>query len=258
MPKEAFGGDDEEGEGAEIKRLDLSKYGLAPDKNIRDIFWNIMASYSATKKPGTDLSLLRPDRFALMRVALSVLSRPNQDYGLSPRFIARYTLMMLIDAGWEDALMKFLEKSSESMAKENVGQAVKNLLLLENYRELIGKALSKMLRNRETLGTALNYIAESESRELAEAAKQELIILARGDIGTNQLNAIRALSQMKDDAGAKKAFLILLSHWDERARLAAARALLDMKDGEVKKAAQKRLAKETSQEVQKVLERLAK
>ena len=124
MPKEAFGGDDDEGAAPEErKKPALSKFGLAPDTNIRDVFWKIMGSYAATKKPGMDLSGREHDRFALMRVALSVLSRPhNESFGLSPRFIARYALMMMLDGGWLDTLTEFLEKGTDNRLR--IGQDI--------------------------------------------------------------------------------------------------------------------------------------
>jgi len=52
--------------------------------------------------------------------------------------------------------------------------------------------------------------------------------------------------------------VILLSHWDAEARLAAAKALEGMKEADVKKAAAKRLETEADPRIKKILKRLAK
>ena len=114
MPKEAFGGDDDSESPPEKKKLSLDKFNLSPDVNIRDLFWSIMGSYAATKKPGVDLNTLDNDSFVLMRVALSVLStQQTENYGLSPRFVSMYSVMMMLDGGWDPALGEFLEQASE-------------------------------------------------------------------------------------------------------------------------------------------------
>lgn len=262
MPKETFGGDDEGGEGAEEKiKPELSKFGLSPDTNIRDVFWKIMGSYAATKKPGVDLSARGHDRFALMRVAISVLSRPHGDrHGLSPRFIANYTLMMLMDGGWRDALAEFLERCSEEKlgVMDSIRLSLKKLLANERYGQQLKEYFTRALRRRETVSVALSYLAELDSPELARALKTELVILARGDIGQNQLNAIKAISPIKDDGEIRKSLMILLSHWDTEARLAAATALAGTKDEDAKKAAAKRLEAETEPRIKKILKRMAK
>jgi hypothetical protein len=258
MPRETFGGDDEGDEGEEVKKLDLSKYGLAPDVNIRDTFWKIMASYATAKKPGVDLSTLEQDRFALMRVALSVLSRPHhEEYGLAPKFTARYTMMMILDAGWGDVLGQFIEKGQDTPSGNDVRNALRNVLSQDRYREELTVYFTKMLRGRGTVEATVSFLAELKDPDLARAMKKELVILARGDIGTNQLNAIRVISLIREDETVKKSLLALLTHWDEDARLAAANALEGMEDGEVKEAAKRRLKRETSGEVIKVLERIA-
>ena len=262
MPKETFGGDDEGDGGVEEKKKpELSKFGLSPDVNIRDVFWKIMGSYAATKKPGLDLSAMEHDRFALMRVAISVLSRPHSElYGLSPRFIASYTLMMMIDGGWDDTLIEFLERGSEEKLgmKKNIIFSIRKLLAQEEYKQLLEGHLTKMLRGRETVSVALSYVAEMNNAELVRAMKTELIILARGDIGQNQLNAISAISLIREDEEIRKSLVILLSHWDAEARLVAAKSLEGVKDDNVKKAVEKRLKIETDPRIKKVLKRLAK
>jgi hypothetical protein len=263
MPKEAFGGDDDSSGGAaEKKKMGLSKFGLSPDTNIRDIFWRIMGSYAATKKAGEDLATLGHDRFSLMRAAVSVLSDPgSEQYGLAHRFLAVYSVMMLVDGGWKDAFVEFLERGRERRLgiKGHILHALRKLLGQEEYGGQISEYLAAMVRGRETGAVALEYISELESPEIVRGLKKELIIIARGDIGDNQLNAIRALSLLKEDEEIKKSMIILLSHWDAQARYAASEVLLSMaSDKDVKAAAERRLAAETDEDVKKVLGKIAK
>jgi hypothetical protein len=261
MPKEAFGGDDDSSPTPpEKKKMGLSKFGLAPDSNIRDLFWKVMGSYAAAKKPGMELKQIEQDRFALMRIALSVLeSQHSENYGLSPKFLSMYTLMMLIDGGWKDAFTEFLKKGREGRSRihDEISYALRRLLSSEQYRERIMEYLSAMMRDRDAGSDAVAYIAQLHSEELSKAMKKELIILARGDIGENQLNAIKAISLIKEDLEVKKSMIVLLSHWDSAPRLAAAEVLLEMKsDSEVRAAAQRRMASETDADIKEILERI--
>lgn len=262
MPKEAFGGDEGGGGNEDKKKPGLSKFGLTPDVNIRDVFWKIMDSYAATKKPGLELSSLEHDRFALMRVALSVLSSQHGEYyGIAPKFVVTYTIMMMIDAGWKDAFIEFLEKAHESRGNvvDSISLSLKDLLMQEEYKKILMEHFSGMVRSRHTNTVALAYIAQINNVELAASMKKELIILARGDIGQNQLNAIKIISEMKTDEEVKKSLIILLSHWDAEARLAAANALNEVSgDNEVRNAAKKRFEMETDPEVKKILGMIAK
>ena len=253
-PKQSFGGDDDVEEEPEEPRLPpLDKFELSPDANIRDLFWKIMGSYAATKKPGVDLSALDDDRFALMRVAVSILSQEH-DYGLSPKFITAYSIQMMIDAGWDDALADFLSLGLEKKyhIKDNIVNSIR-----KQGKEMV-KCLSLMLRNSNDAPVALAYIAELNDAEISMKLKKELIIFARGDIGENQRNAIRAISFIADDEEVKKAFVVLLSHWDSEARLAAATALKGTADDEVKKEVEKRLESETDESVKKMLKEILK
>jgi hypothetical protein len=260
MPKEAFGGDDRGGGAPEKRRMGLDRFGLSPDANIRDVFWRIMGAYAATKKPGLDLSTLDNDRFALVRVALSALSSQHGErYGLAPKFIAVYSLMMVVDGGWEDALSEYLENACERKLgiKKEVTHAMRRLLGQERYGKALAGTLGAMVRGRGTVPVALEYIADMESPEIVRALKKELMIIARGDIGQNQLNAIKAISLITDEEEIKKSFIILLSHWDAQARLAAAEVLCGLaKDIDVRAAAEKRLAAETDADIIKVLKRI--
>jgi len=259
MPKEAFGGDDSDGGGdAGKKRGGLSRFGLSPDVNIRDVFWRVMDSYADTGKPGTTLAGLENDRFSLMRAALSVLSGP-QTGQYSPTQVAEFTIMMLADGGWADALASFLVEAAETNAmRKEVSKAIRKLSHAEGYGSAIRESCSAMLRDRQKSSVAVSYIADSEDAELAVSVRKELMIIARGGIGDEQMNAIRAITLIKDDAEVKKALVVLLSHWDAQARLAAAEALEAMAgDSEVKAAAAKRLQAESDPKIKAILARIA-
>ncbi len=262
MPEHTFGGDDTGGSAPEEpkKKPSLDRFGLKPDVNIRDLFWKIIASYAATKKPGEDLNTLENERFALMRLALSTLTTPGSaHYGPAPKFIALYSAMMLLDGGWKDAFTELLEEAHDSNAevKKEIGAAVGKLAQQENYLTAIADCLMAMLRGRETSAIALSYIADMENKGLTELLKKELVIFARGDVGESQLNAIKAITLIKEDEEVKKSFIVLLSHWDAEARLAAAKVLETMKnDPDVISAAARRKASETDPQVKKILERI--
>lgn len=258
MAKQTFGGDDDEEvpQEEEKKKIDLSKYSTGPDVNIREVFWAIMGSYAANSSPGVDLKDLEMDRYALMRVAIGALSRPSPLHArMTPNFIARYSMMMMLDAGWQDGFVEFLEEC-EQRQKKSIVQAIRKLSE-GKYSEKIIEYFRAMLRYRENSETALRYLRELKIRKIAEELKKELIILARGDIGENQLNAISALSVL-DDEEVVKSMIALLSHWDESARLAAAQVLQEHKSEEVQAAAKKRLDEESDPDIRKILTKIAK
>ncbi|NYZ73677.1 hypothetical protein H0O00_00885 [Candidatus Micrarchaeota archaeon] len=259
MPKEAFGGDDSGGGGGgDKKRPGLSRFGLSPDTNIRDVFWKLMASYADSGKPGMELSALENDRFPLMRAALSVLSgRQGEPYGLVPRAIAAYSIMMMVDGGWKDALGSFLsEGADETAVRGEIAHALKGLL--GSYREAISEACAAMLRERKDTSVGLSYIAGMEDAELSRALRKELIIIARGGIGDDQMNAIKAISLIKEDEDVRKSLIILLSHWDAQTRLAAAEVLKTIAgDSDAKAAAAKRLPVETDARIKAILAKIA-
>jgi len=263
MPKEAFGGGDEGGgPPEEKKRLGLDRFGLSPDTNIRDVFWKIMGSYAATKKPGVELSTLEHDRFALMRVALSILSRDGKEhFGLSPRFITVYTIMMLLDGGWKDALEEFLSEGADEGGEtiKIIAAALVKLFDNEQYKQSMGALFTEMLRGRGMAAVGLAYLPLMKNPELVRSCRTELMILAKGDIGQNQLNAIRAITLIREEEDIKRTLILLLSHWDVDARAASAEALQGMTgDAVVREAASRRLASESDEEIKKILQRLAK
>jgi hypothetical protein len=261
MPKEAFGGDDSGGGGGDArKKPSLDRFGLKPDVNIRDLFWKIIASYTATKKPGQDLTALEDERFALMRLALSTLANPKSShYGPAPKFIALYSVMMLVDGGWKDAFVELLEEAHDSdpEVRKDIVATIRKLAQQEEYKAFIADGLTIMLRGRETSAIALSYIAGMENKGLSELLKKELVIFARGDVGENQMNAIKAITLIKEDEEVKKSLIVLLSHWDSEARLAAAKVLEEMKeDPDVISAAMRRKGSESDPQVKKILERI--
>ncbi len=263
MPDQTFGGDDDESlPPEEIKKPKLDKYGLAPDANIRDVFWGIMGSYAATKKPGRELSELNNDRFALIRVAATVLDNPQSEhYGLSPSFVARYSLMMLLDAGWADALSEFMQDCRESRGKADTHllTAFRYVWKEERYQAPLSGNFREMLRSRHGAPIALHYLAKLKNRQLSEALKRELIILARGDVGENQINAIMSASLLLDDEGVRKSITVLLAHWDVDVRMLAAELLLREKGKpDVKSAVNKRMTIEQNDEVKKALSKILK
>ena len=267
MPDYAFGGDDDSSSAPPVekkkKKLGLEKFGLSPDKNIRDEFWNIMASYSATKKPPQNIGEYDTERFALNRAALSIITSNHSVtyFGLPPKFIIRYTLMLLLDNDWQDCLIEFLERVGDKNPEreKRVAYWIKKLILDDNYAKKIGNIMIEMLRDRHNNQIALKYLPLIKSTQLVQELKKELLIFARGDIGENQLNAIDAISILKDDEEVKRTLIILLSHWDNGARKLAAEYLKSYsKDEEVKKTAKSRLAVETDDEIKKLLTRLSK
>lgn len=261
MPKEAFGGDGDDEAEEEKKNLGLDKFGLSPDTNIRDLFWKIMGSYAAAKKPGVDLDTLEHDRFALMRVSISVLSNPEgENFGLPPRFTSSYSIMMMIDGKWDDVLAEFLELALDNKLRirEYVINSLKKLIGQEKYGGEIFSLLGAMLRKTASSPIALEYIAQINEPELSRTLKKELIIFARGDIGKNQQNAIKAISEIKDEPDVIKSFIVLLSHWDKEARLSAAKALVGTDDEGAKETAAKKAETETDIEIRKILKRISK
>ena len=257
MPKETFGGDDdEEAPQEEKKKLNLSKYSTGPDSNIKDVFWEIIISYSEGNGPGLELKSLEMDRFAIVRSAISTLSRPSPMYAkMMPRDIAKYSIMMFLDAGWEDIFVEFLEECKPRL-KQFVVDAMRALAKDKEYGIKVVEYLRAMLRYRENSEIALEYIGELGERETSEFLKKELIILARGDIGANQMNAIIALSVLNDQ-DTIKTMISLLSHWDEGARMAAAEVLLEKRSADVITAAKQRLKVETNIEIQEILKKIA-
>jgi len=259
MSKQTYGGDDEEAPSEETKRPKLSKFELAPDTNIRDLFWKIMASYAATKGPGMELSELYSQRFALEKASVAIMEGERSNlYGMSPRFVAQYTLMMFLDAGWEDAFLQFISDIKESKGDgwKAIVRALQNMLLSENYRALIRKYFQKAIRNQNTYQDVLFYLPRIKDAALIAEFKRELIIYARGDADEGQENAMKSLALLEGDEDAKEVILNLLKHWDADVRRKAATLIKDMKiDESGMEFIEKRAEAETNDEIKRMLMR---
>lgn len=234
MAKQTFGGDDdtEYVDEEEKKKPKLSKFELEPDYNIRDMLWKILGSYAATKTPGIDLSKMTEHRFALEKSAVSVLEgRRSHFYGLSPQFVSRYSIMMFVDGGWNDAFIAFICDAKEGKGGiwKPVVQALKNLLSKEKYGGEITEILRIAIRDAKIYPCILFYLPKLKDKRLVEKVRRELNIYARGEMEENQMNALDAISLLEGDEEVKKIMLALLRHWDVKVRKKAAEKLKGMK-----------------------------
>lgn len=270
MAKQIFSGDDDEKvpEKEKKQKLNLSKYSAGQDVNSRNLFWSIMGSYASNGKPGLELSSLEMNRFALIRVAIRALDRPSPIHArLTAKYIARYSLMMILDAGWKDVFAEFLEKCGPRN-KGVVLSAMKKLAKVRYSRRMI-KFLRAMLRLHEESRTALRYLAELGLVDVISKLKIELLRLSMMDIGDNQMNALAAVSRLKvKDEDVVATMILLLSHRDDPARLIAAQVLIETKNKSVKDAKiikrmlgseyiKKRFSKESNPEIRDLLEKIA-
>lgn len=263
MPKQTFGGDDDtEYETEEEKKPKLSKFGLRPDANIRDVFWKVMASYATTKEAGVDPKKIYEHRFTFIKIAFSLLERKESHYyGMSPQFIVRYLMMLFLDNEWTDAVQQLMAELKEGKEKSwaHLIHALRYLVKIEKYRTSIIAVLKSLARDTEAYPVALFYIANLKNRELVGQTKKELYIFARGDTEENQMNAINSLAMLKDDEEAAKMIASLLSHWDVEVRKIAAKYLKDMKlNQELKKALKNKYETEKDEEVKKILKKVMK
>jgi len=263
MPKQAFGGDDDtEYEIEEEKKPKLSKFGLRPDANIRDVFWKIMASYATTKTAGVNAKRTYEHRFTFIKIARSLLERKQSHYyGMSPQFVVRYLMMLFLDNGWADAAAQLLAELREGKEKswKHVVHALRHLIKTEKYKEKIFAIIKAIIRDTEAYPIALFYIANLKNKEIAEESKKELYIFARGDTEENQRNAIDSIAMLKDDEEATKMMITLLGHWDAEIRKTAARCLKSMKmNKEIKDMIKKKFESETDDEVKKTIKRMIK
>lgn len=263
MPREAHGGDDDEEfeEEEEQKKPRLDKYHPEPDKNIKDIYWAIMASYATTGK-FNEISSFKNDRIPMMNAALSVLLSPHKNqYGMGPSFVARYSMMMFLDGGWNRVFRRFIRESMESRRKVSpfIIKGIRHLLRKKDYVGPVSTCFKEMLRSRKEVNHALRLITLMKNKKLISQLEKELIIFAKGDVGENQMNAIEALKKIKEDPDVKNAFIKLLSHWDAEVRLETAKVLKKMKtDKEVKTALKKRLKEEEEKKVLSILKKAIK
>jgi hypothetical protein len=71
-----------------------------------------------------------------------------------------YSLMMMLDGGWDDALGEFLEQATEEKSMEApFHYALKRLLIHESYGKPLSEQLVAMVRDRNTSTLGLRLIA---------------------------------------------------------------------------------------------------
>ena len=261
--KQAFGGDDDSSnqpQSEPVKKLDLKKYASKPDMNIRDLFWDILASYAAKKPPAKEeLKALAHERMALMRIALSVLANPQSAYfGLSRNLTALYSMMLMLDASWEDAFEEFIIKSYEEEQEPaaTVLSAIDRLCKITEYKENLKLIFKKMSKDHQKIEALFSYLAKTEENELISALKKEIMIIAKSDIEQNQHYAMIALSKIMD-LDVKNTLIGLIGHWDPETRKVAIELLKKEKDPNVIIAAKRQLGVENEPSIKKMLEKMA-
>lgn len=266
-PAQAFGGDDDSSgqlPPEQPKKLDLKRYASKPDANIRDVFWEIMASYAAKKPPTReDFKPFESERHGLVKIALTVIEKPESAayYGINKSSVARFTFMMTIDAVWDDTFDEFIVSSydKEKEADRTIIGALNKLYEVENYKEYVKEAFKLMVKEHSTLESVLAYIRAMKNRDLTLHLKKELLIIAKGDVELNQYNAMMALALIKnEDEEAKGALITLLMHWDEETRKVAAMIFKDDEDPKLIDAAKRQIMVESNEEVKKLLAKLTK
>ncbi len=240
------------------KKPNLKKFHFNPDMNIRDVFWSIMDSYaSKTPLKKSVIDELENSRHSLARIAISTLQKPESSYyDISPHFIAQYTLMFFMDAGWEDTGAEFIVKSFDISQKSHpaVVFALTALLGIEQYQTILSEWFMHMIRKRGYTEGALAYVSELQLEKLSSYLKKELIIIARGDIEKNQYNAITALSILLNDSEVLTTIISLINHWDEETRKLVAQILQEIKgNATLKASASNRLAIEDNDYVKRLL-----
>jgi len=261
MGKQTFGGDDdtEYTDEDQPKKLKLSKFELGPDYNIRDRFWKILGSYAATKTPGIDLKKVESQRIGFVKVAVSVIeSRKSAFYGLSPQFVARYTLMMVLDGNWEDAFIEFIKDAKESRGEawKSVVQALKHLLATEKYRNRITEYFKTVIRRSDAYPYVLFYLPKIKDEGLMKELKREISIFARGDTDENQMNAIEALALLSDEEDVKNVLLNLMNHWDVNIRSKVADVIKGMQmDEKMTKFLKSKIETEPDEKIKQILKR---
>ncbi len=265
-PAQAFGGDDDSSAApleVPVKKLDLKRYASKPDANIRDVFWEIMASY-ATKNQliAEDLKPFESERHGLVKIGLSVIENPESAYyGISRNFAARYTLMMTIDGAWDDSFDEIIVSSYDKRKEpdKTLTTALNKIYEIDKYREYIKEAFKLMIKEHSTLEAVLAYIRIMKNKELINYLKKEILIVAKGDVESNQYNAMIALATIMDeDEEAKTAIIYLVMHWDEETRKVAATLLKGNNDPRIPDTAKKQLVMESNEEVKKLLIKLIK
>jgi len=256
-----FGGDDDSDEAPEEKKRKayLDKFNIQPDFNIRDVFWEIMAQYEVKSVNIDKIRKYSSSRSALMKIALSIVKNPESSYfGIKAGSVARYSLMLTMDAGWNDSFMEIIEESNAEKAYKPFVRALKKLREDPKYSKNIESIFMKMLQSISKIPGAVFYLKEMKDEKLITEGKKWLSVIARTDVEENQANAMECLSILKKDPDVKKIFIALLSHWDPSTRLMAVKFLKNMKDEEVKKALERRINVEREEEIKTAIKRILK
>ncbi len=251
-PKIVMGGDDDEEEIIEEEptKPRLDKYGLGPDINIREIFWKIIEGKIK------DLKKYQIHRFAIANAACAVLASSEKNpLEITKKELVKRIINLLITTKWTDAFKKFLDCSSKhTLAARAIANFTKTAPDQEQIYVL--NTIKEMLRNINTAEVALNILIYLKDPKLLKYLKRELILFARGGVGTKQYLTIEILSRLKEDFEVQDALIMLLSHWDDNTRLEAANALKGTTSTRCKHIAKTRYAIEQNEEVKKALKKL--
>jgi len=259
MPKETYGGDDTDQTSESEKKVRLDKFGLGPDKNIRDLFWEIINSKAEKKELSKETAeIARESRFTLINIAIGIIEkRQSAGYGLSHQTLARYLLEFFIDMGWGDAVAEMLAKFAEKKLTFGILlSAIKQMNKKEQYREKMKTIFKQLMRNPNVYPLALDYLSKMNDENIAITVKDELKMFAQGDALENQIKAIEALSAI-DDEECAGIIASLLSNWDVEIRRKAAESLrkMNINDDIIKKIKEK-IESESDDEVRKTLRKV--
>ncbi len=248
----AMGGDDdvEVVDEGKPSKPNLEKYSLSPDANIRDVFWKLLLGCAEERKE--EVKHFANHRHSLIKILLSVISsKEKPPFPISKKKMILCFLNLFQQEGWEDALKELLVLGGERASSAKI---IASAVIEWNNPYLI----KKLLRDRLASSSLLTILSYIKNASFIKHFKMELIIFARGDVGNNQYNAIRILSHLRDDFEVEETLIFLLSHWDERARLEAAKALKGKKSEKIKSIVEMRLNIEENKEVRKAFLQLVK
>jgi len=259
MPKETYGGDDTEQTSESERKVRLDKFGLGPDKNIRDLFWEIINSKAEKKELGREkMDIARENRFTLIDIARGIIEkRHSTGYGLSHQRLVRYLFEFFIDVNWSDALVEMLVKFTEKkLTLEILLSAIKQMNKKEEYKEKMKIIFKQLIRNPNIYPIALDYLSKMNDSDIAITVKDELKMFAQGDAIENQIKAIEALSTINNEECAG-IIVSLLSNWDVEIRRKAAESLrkMDINEDMIEKIKEK-IESESDEEVRKTLQRV--
>ncbi|MEM3422601.1 MAG: HEAT repeat domain-containing protein [Candidatus Bilamarchaeaceae archaeon] len=259
MPKQTHGGDDdsEYASGSEEKPK-LGKFELGPDRNIRDVFWEIIEKKKEKKEIDEELlKLAYEQRFTFISIVKSIIERKSsKKYGISTAKLLEMIFSLFLNNNWKDAVLgALIEFQEKEWLSEELLKYLKQALNKDQKEKLI-EFFKEVIRNPNFYPVGLFYIAYLENKELAMSVKRELKIFAQGDSIENQLRAIEGL-RIAGDEESVEVILSLLSNWDVSIRRAAAENLSKVKltESAVEKI-KNHLEKETDEETKKTLRRI--